>query len=309
MNDAQPLINIAICSCQRPRLLSQALGSLAAMQRPHGIRLLISVIDNDRDGSARPVFDQWAPHFGDELVYQLERKRGIPCARNNAIDVAHEHGADYLIFIDDDEWVEPNWLCELYGYAIQLGGQAVVHGGVVPELPEGAPAYMREIFFEKRRATGTELGSCATNNVLIPIFVTRDLALRFDESRPLAGGTDTIFFCAAVERGVKIFECADARVHEEIPLSRLSSRWLAKRKYRAGITLARRKRAAGRTVTSLLFSSIVQIAMYALLALLARISFLPVPYYKALMKLSRSVGVLSGLFGAEADSYKEIEGA
>ncbi|MBO6753631.1 MULTISPECIES: hypothetical protein [Spongiibacter] len=29
MNDAQPLINIAICSCQRPRLLNQALGSLA----------------------------------------------------------------------------------------------------------------------------------------------------------------------------------------------------------------------------------------------------------------------------------------
>ena len=279
------------------------------MQRPDGIRLLISIIDNDSDASAKPVFDKWGQHFGDELVYRLERKRGIPCARNNAIDVAHEYDADYLVFIDDDEWVEPSWLCELYSYAIRQGGQVVVHGGVVPELTEGAPAYMREIFFEKCRATGTELGSCATNNVLIPIFVTRDLALRFDESRPLAGGTDTIFFCAAVERGVKILECAEARVHEEIPLSRLSSRWLAKRKYRAGITLARRKREAGRTVISLLLSSVVQIVVYTLLALLARLSFLPVPYYKALMKLSRSAGVLSGLFGAEADSYKKIEGA
>lgn len=274
------------------------------MQRPDGIRLLISIIDNDSDASAKPVFDKWGQHFGDALVYRLERKRGIPCARNNAIDVAHEYGADYLVFIDDDEWVEPGWLCELYQYALQLGGRAVIHGAVIPELPPQAPGYMADIFVEKGRPTGTSLAACATNNVLVPIYLTKELGLRFDESRPLAGGTDTLFFLAAVAKGVSIYECAEARVHEAIPPVRLTSRWLAKRKYRAGITLSERKRMAGRNAAGLLISSLFQVILYGVLALLAMVLFQRRIYFKVLMKASRSFGVLAGLFGARVDSYR-----
>ncbi len=302
-------INIAICSCQRPKLLAKALASIAAMASPEGAEVIVSVIDNDPQQSAKTVCRDWQTKLGVALHYEHEPRRGIPLARNRAIDVAHQLGAHYLVFIDDDEWVESDWLCELYRYALSLGGKAVVHGAVVPELPQGAPQYMGEIFFDKGRPTGTALGSCATNNVLIPIYVTQELGLRFDESRPLAGGTDTLFFCAAVERGVEIFECAEARVHEEIPTSRLSSRWLAKRKYRAGITLSRRKREAGRSAVGLLLSATFQVVLNGLLILLSAVLFQRVAYYKALMKMSRNAGVLSGLMGATTDSYQKIEGA
>ncbi|WP_372865357.1 glycosyltransferase family 2 protein [Spongiibacter sp.] len=308
MSDHLARINIAICSCQRPFLLEKALSSLAAMRRPANSEVLVSIIDNDPEQSALPVYEDWRAKFPVALHYAAEPRRGIPVARNRAIAEAHQHNADYLVFIDDDEWVEPEWLCELVGYAQQLGGKAVVHGAVVPELPAAAPAYMAEIFFEKGRPTGTELGSCATNNVLIPIYLTRELGLRFDESRPLAGGTDTLFFCAVAEKGVKIVECAEAKVHEGIPMSRLTSRWLAKRKYRAGITLAWRKREAGRSAVSLLLSSLVQLIVYSIVALLSRMLMRNVSYYKALMKMCRSAGVLSGLLGARTDSYTNIEG-
>lgn len=307
MSEALPLINIAVCSCKRPELLNTLLASLAEMERPEGTRLCISIVDNDSEASAKPVFEKWRKVFDRELCYRLERKRGIPCARNCAIDIAHGEGADYLVFVDDDEWVEPRWLVELYQYACQQK-HAVIHGAVVPELPATAPAYMADIFVEKGRPTGTPLGTCATNNVLIPIFVTRELGLRFDESRPLAGGTDTIFFLAAAAQGVAIYECAEARVHEAIPSSRLTGRWLAKRKYRAGITLAHRKRSLGRSSFGLLASSVGQLVINALALVFARLSFRHASYYKALMKLARNAGVIGGLFGARTDSYSNVDG-
>lgn len=309
MSAPLPCINIAICSCQRPRLLAKALASIAKMALPDSAQVIVSVIDNDPEQSAARVCDEWRDKLGPALHYEAEPRRGIPIARNRAIDVALHLNADYLVFIDDDEWVEELWLCELYRYALELGGRAVVHGAVIPELPPGSPAYMAEIFFEKGRPTGTVLGSCATNNVLIPMALINELDLRFDESRPLAGGTDTLFFCAAVERGAKIYECAQARVHEEIPPVRMTSRWLAKRKYRAGITLAWRKRVAGRGRGSLVFSAVGQILVNGLLMAINALLLRRAGYYKALMKASRNVGVLSGVAGAKADSYKNIEGA
>src|SRR5690606_40862979 len=57
------------------------------------------------------------------------------------------------------------------------------------------------IFKRKEYRTGQILQTCATNNVIIPVYVTRDLGLRFDETHPLAGGTDTLFFVEACARG------------------------------------------------------------------------------------------------------------
>jgi len=104
----------------------------------------------------------------------------------------------------------------------------------------------------------------------------------------------------------EIFECAEARVHEEIPTSRLSSRWLAKRKYRAGITLSRRKREGGRSAVGLLLSATFQVVLNGLLVLLSAVLFQRVAYYKALMKMSRNAGVLSGLMGMSVDSYNKV---
>ena len=301
-------LNIAICTCRRPRLLGKALESLAAMAMPQGCVVLVTVIDNDPDGSAKQVFEQLCPDFPCSLHYLSEMRRGIPIARNRAIEAGHSLGADYLIFIDDDEWVEEQWLVRLYDYALSVGGKAVISGNVIPELPSDAPSYMKKIFSEESRKTGTELTSCATNNVLVPIYITRELGLRFDESRPFAGGTDTIFFCAAVKLGVRILRCAEAKVHEEIAPVRLSSRWLARRKFRVGISQSEMKREAGRSALGLSMSAGFQCLISALTLLAAVLHLLPMErYYKSLMKLSRNAGVIAGLWGIEVDSYRQID--
>jgi len=303
-----PKINICICTYQRPKLLTDCLQSLASIVVPSETEVTVTVIDNDQTGSAKPTVTGLAETFPFNIYYHCESKRGIPCARNRAVDETHRLGSDYLIFIDDDEWVEPLWLDRLYTYCQNQGGNIVVSGGVIYELPDETPEDIRPLFSQKQQPTGTLLESCATNNVLVPIFITKTLSLRFEESNPLAGGTDTIFFHEAVKAGVVIKKCAEALVHEAVPENRATLKWLSKRKFRGGVTLAWRERQKGRST----FSIVTFTGRKLLVNLfLTSVMFLIGNKYKQKkrwLRACRLLGILSGVFGLRVDSYKSVDG-
>jgi len=303
-----PTINICICTYQRPKLLTACLQSLESVVVPSGTEVTVTVIDNDQTRSAEVLVTGLTDTFPFKIYYHCENKRGIPCARNRAIEETHHLGSDYLIFIDDDEWVEPLWLDKLYTYCQNQGGNIVVSGGVISEFPDKIPDDISHFLSRKQKPTGTLLGSCATNNVLVPISLTKDLGLRFDESNPLAGGTDTIFFHEAVKTGVVIKKCAEALVHEAVPENRANLRWLSKRKFRGGITVAWREKGNGHSTFS-----IVTLTGRKLLRdlFLASIMFLIGKKHernKRWLKVCYRLGVLSGIFGLRIDSYKSVDG-
>ena len=57
----------------------------------------------------------------------------------------------------------------------------------------------------------------------------------------------------------------------------------------------------------MLLSATFQVVLNGLLILLSAVLFQRVAYYKALMKMSRTAVVVSGLMGATTDSYATIE--
>jgi len=301
------LIDICICSCQRPAPLDAALASLAHMQIPAGVQVVVTVVDNDPAGSAAQVVDGRAREFPLPLHYVSEPRRGIPVARNRGVAEALGRGADFLVFIDDDEWVEPDWLVKLYGYAVELGGDKVVSGHVIADVPVGTPALMAEFFQRKTCVTGERQEYCATNNVLIPIAVVRDLGLRFDEARLFAGGEDTLFFTEVTARGVEIVSCAEAVVHETIPPSRVSTRWQARRKYAAGTTQAAQKIACGRSRLRIFASGAAQILISSFKSCLFLLLGRRDESYRSWLKICRSAGMAAGVFGARVDFYKVVD--
>ncbi|RLB70049.1 MAG: hypothetical protein DRH07_09400 [Deltaproteobacteria bacterium] len=303
-----PKINICICTYQRPKLLTDCLQSLASIVVPSETEVTVTVIDNDQTGSAEATVTGLTETFPFNIYYHCEDKRGIPCARNRAVEETHRLGSDYLVFIDDDEWVEPLWLDKLYAYCQNQGGDIVVSGDVIPELPDKTPEYMRPFFNQKQHPTGTLLGFCATNNVLSPIYLTKDLGLRFDESHPLAGGSDRRFFYEAVKAGVKIKKCAEALVHESVPENRATLRWLSKRKFKGGTTIGWEEKQNGRSTLGIIYSAGRKLIIELFLA---GIMFLVGNKYKQnkrWLKACRHLGVLSGAFGLRVDSYKSVDG-
>ncbi|WP_051687192.1 glycosyltransferase family 2 protein [Microbulbifer sp. HZ11] len=301
---SNPILDIAICTYRRPRQLEHVLSSLSQMALPDTLETQISIVDNDPNGSAESLISSLCNSFPLRLRYYCEARRGIPCARNRAIEEAHRHGARYLVFIDDDEWVERSWLVNLVSCAFKLGGNCVVSGRVCARVPDGTSPVMAEFYERNCYITGTRRQYCATNNVLIPIAVTQDLGLRFDESRPFAGGEDTLFFTEVVKRGIEIVFCAEAVVYEVIPRERVSVRWQSRRKYSAGTTQAVQKMACGRGRLRILLSGFFQ-----LLAAFIKIPFLQLggrrdDAYRSWLKVCRSAGIVTGSMGARSDFYR-----
>ena len=289
-------------------MLTRCLNSLSDITPAELCSVSVMVVDNDAGCSAAPIVNNFKGVFPFPLRYVSEIKRGIPYARNRAIEETLGVGSDYLVFIDDDEYVEPGWLDALYSYSQKVGGKSVVHGSVIAELPDGTPAHIAGLFGGKLRPTGLKLSSCATDNVIIPAYVFGDLGLRFDETQPLAGGTDTKYFVEAVSRGVEIYQCSEAVVRETIPSSRATLKWLMRRKFRAGITEVWRKQRAGKSLVLIFLS-----AMLKLLVELARTAFFLVAgnslrRNQSFLKVSKASGVLAGLAGINVDSYKVIDG-
>lgn len=294
-------IIIAICSYRRADLLKECLISLARMRRPDA-DVRIVVVDNDKDESARATVEG-SNENGLPAEYYVEPNQGLPYARNKALDVALLAGADYLVFIDDDEQVHQDWLVTLFQYSQTLGGECVVSGAVVAVLPDGAPDYVEKIYRAKSRASGTELSSCATNNVLIPVRAVRVSGVRFDVTNPYSGGEDTLFFQALAKAGVRIVKCAEAVVYETIPQIRTTLAWLLRRKFWVGTVAARRKLDDGDAKLGLVMSSLFQVLWYGVISVFLVVGLQRFRYYKSLMKVAKNMGLLAGLFGVVSNAY------
>lgn len=274
------------------------------MELPESLEVSVTVVDNDPAESARPVVEEVEPSFPLPLVYAAESRRGIPFARNRCLDEAQAKGADYLVFIDDDEWVAGDWLQKLYGFAHDAGGNTVVCGSVISLMPAAAPDYYSMFFSRKRRRTGERLPYCATNNVLMPMAEIARLGLRFDENRPFAGGEDVLFFTEANLQGMSIFHCAEAVVYEDVPECRATIRWLSRRKYSVGITLARQKVLAGRSRGMVFASAMVQLLNASLVCVLG--VAISRQRARAWLRACRSAGMACGALGAESQFYRGV---
>ena len=226
---------VCVITYRRPLQLARLLDSLARQRTSRILRVV--VVDNDPDGSARDV----TKGVDVDLTYVVEPRPGIPAARNACLDRVRDSD-DAVMFIDDDEWAEPDWVDELCGEA-ERQGVHIVAGPVRGVLPDDAPGWIRRGgFFEAPvRPTGSIGGSPYTGNSMVTTALLRWSGTRFDEEGfAHSGGSDTDFFDnLALSRGVPWFWCAEAIVHESVPRERLSARWLLRRGVRGGNVMAR----------------------------------------------------------------------
>jgi glycosyltransferase involved in cell wall biosynthesis len=302
-------IQISICTYQRPKMLKECLASVLRTQIPDRYRISITIIDNDKNQSAKLTVRKLAENAPIKVDYVTEPRRGIPMARNKALDQALSHNIDYLAFIDDDELVSENWLISLTNYLDEKGGNAVIHGRVISQCPENTPKYLAPFFTKRLLPTGTEMDTCATDNVLFSLQPARIHNLRFDESLALDGGDDTLFFSRMHTLGTKIFSCTEAIVYEPIPLSRISLRWLSQRKYRVGAGIARRKISADAAPFKLIVHSLSKIIAKLFSCLFHLLRGQKKKSVQAWLKGCQSAGTIGGILGIRYNEYKTIHGS
>lgn len=226
---------VAIVTYRRLGDLDAAIAAVLvdAASVDHPVAVL--VVDNDPEGSARPVV---AGYHSAGVRYVCEPLPGIAAARNRALDSVP--GDRVLIFIDDDERPRDGWLSALLR-THQDTGAAAVAGAVVSEYDAPPDEWLAAgRFFDRRRLpTGTTIEVAATNNLLLDLEQVRASGLRFDLAFGLTGGSDTLFTRLLTQSGRLMVWCDEAVVVDRVPVSRLTRDWVLKRAFRTGNTSSR----------------------------------------------------------------------
>ena len=232
-------VAVSALTYRRPAMLAQLLAAIAGLRQPERCELVLVIIDNDTEASARDLVGSaqlpWPVH------YRHEPRRGIPVARNAALSEARSLGADLLCFIDDDEIPDADWLERLVGRWRATGAHLI--GGPVEVLspPTGASAWQRFVnaslaarMVRKNRRTAEAAGgrrrfTVVTNNWLGDLAFFAAHGVTFDETLLVTGGSDTMFHAAAKRSGATTAWADDAVVREAMPLDRLALRYQLKR--------------------------------------------------------------------------------
>lgn len=234
-------MNVAFCiaTFRRPVQLAALLEALAGLDATDAGPRMLAIADNDADGSARAVVDAARQKLPFPVWYGIEPERNISLARNRAVRAALEHGAQWIVFIDDDEVPRPNWLAELLRVQRATGAD-VVTGPVAARPPEGTPGWLRGAFSRDRGiASGTPVPVAETANALVSRAVIERVAAAvtngpFEPQFGLSGGGDSRFFLRARLGGARMVWASEAVVEEDVPPSRARIGWLLRRAYREG---------------------------------------------------------------------------
>jgi glycosyltransferase involved in cell wall biosynthesis len=204
------------------------LRDLARQECASAFSFSVVVADNDSTQSARSVVEACARECGLPIDYAVQPERNIALVRNTAVAQAQ---GDFIAFIDDDEFPEPQWLLNLFQTceAQQVAG---VLGPVKPYFETPPPAWLVKGRFYDRPShpTGFVMSwpECRTGNVLF-----RRTILNAEEPPFLRqfknGGEDQDFFRRMIEQGNRFIWCDEAAVSEVVPPTRWSRRFLLSR--------------------------------------------------------------------------------
>lgn len=202
-------IAVALCTYRRNDPLRVALRAVSACaERLHDRAAVgVVVVDDNADGGARTVADEFDGVFELGLRYCHSGARNIARARNLAISTAMTIG-DWVAMTDDDNEPDPEWLAALLDTATQYGADCVT-GPMVPRMPPGSPRWLVNQPFADDIALvvadGSRLDVAATNNSMIASHFLRDHPeIRFDERFGVLGGEDMVFYRTAVAAGLEV---------------------------------------------------------------------------------------------------------
>jgi succinoglycan biosynthesis protein ExoM len=285
-------VDICIATFKRAALLAKLLQSIAGQKLDGNIVPKLIIVDNDRLASARQTVESTRADYPFPIIYDLEPKQNIALARNRCLSHA---GGDIIVFVDDDEFVEENWLGDLIKTLLDFNADVVL-GPVLPVFDEKAPGWIiRGGFLERPRfRTGTIRNSGAAGNAAVKRFVFSEFEQPFDPSYGLSGGEDHDFFDKIIRKGGKLVWCDSAIAHEHVPASRLTVKFLVLRAFRGGqsfSSIALKKLPIWRRF--IWFSHRILLSLIALLLVVLSVFSGKVLFVKALEKLFANIGQLS----------------
>lgn len=231
MHDNSTLVAFCVPTFKRPGLLKQCILAIDHLVVPEKLDVIIIVVDNDAEQSAKTVCDDFSSGLKIPLHYYVEVERGLCCVRNCMLEKALQHKADLLAFIDDDEMPHKDWLKNIYTalvtYAVDIATGPVIsiHGNTPPADYE----------LKQKYQTGDAPRYVSSNNVIFKQTLLVETGLTFDPYYNFMGGEDFDFFARAKGQGFTSVWTNDAVVFETLLPERETVKYKFYRHYSGGV--------------------------------------------------------------------------
>ena len=233
---------VALCTHNHADRLLRTLSDLPRLKLPKAEWELL-VIDNASSDSTRELLADIPWPDGWKVRVLREAKLGLSHARNRAIAEAR---GEYIIFLDDDETADPDWLC---AYERLIEAQAPdAFGGRIEVLFEGErPAWLRDALLGflgqlNRHAAIAQLtgpgesfhgGNFGFRRELVGQVGGFDADLG-RKGQDNTGGEEVDFYRRLLNAGYKVWWTPEAVIHHRIQAVKLDRRYFIDLHYRQG---------------------------------------------------------------------------
>lgn len=305
-------LGVYIITYRRPVALDRLLNALKSQIVSRNDTVSVCVVDNDCTGANGDVVNRYSEHYPFFLHVIKAPERGIVYARNRAVDHFLQHGAEALVFIDDDEVpVERSWLQALIETQ-QTHESDIVYSDVRVRADSEEKRWVVNAFrVPAAQAAVVPTTKFYTNNLLVMRRVFERLYPPFDLRFAMTGSSDYHFCIRCNHAGFKAIYTPFAPVTEIFPSTKATFRWFFLRGYRSG-------EGATRSVMYERpgFKTVMQCAAMGL----ARVAFGFVQLGRALVKWDRGLlanallrfgsgtGSFAGFFRLSYREYETIHG-
>lgn len=238
MQDKQS-VAIGICTRRRLPQLTRLLQSLQVCFQSADVSVPIVVIENDETTSIGTVIAAF-----DDLAISaiLEPQIGLTQARNRLLDWADANGVDWLIGLDDDEWVSKDWFAAFH-QALEAGPPPQIFMGPCQyEYGEDlSPFLSPDQPVEQGKGTAPLVMTTQNYAIHRSLFGSRPgVRLRFHPAFNESGGEDLEFFLRATRvHQAKAAWVPGAVVHEDRIAARATLGYRLDRTRRNQVSLLR----------------------------------------------------------------------
>ena len=240
---AEFFLTVAVCTHNHLDALRQTLRNIHQLRPPHGGWEFLVVDNSSTDGTAPWLADNnWQRQDVECRVVQ-EPALGVAHARNRALKEAR---SDYVLFLDDDESPDPEWLSEMAG-VLQQHQPAAAGGRICAAIAGGKPSWLSEelLGFLGELDYGNQISRLTDPST--PIFTGnaafhKATALNiggFDinlgrRGKQQTGGEDTELYRRIIAKNLEVVWVPNAIIHHRIEPWKLRRRYFLDLHFRQG---------------------------------------------------------------------------
>lgn len=292
------IISIIICTRKKNKNLIKCLRSIKHFGLKYKFNLII-IENNLKKTLKKKDLKKLNLKNNFKIFYHIEKRIGIPFARNKGLKILKKIKSDFVCFFDDDCEISNNWLNEMIKTQKKYDADIVTG----PQISKSKNILLKAL--ERKNKHLSVVKWAATNNVFAKVKIILNAKLWFTQKLKNIGGSDQLFFLKLYNQGCKIIWNNKSKVFEQKNVERENFTWFVKRNIRYGtssIIIFQELYGKFGSIYFCILKSIYEL----LLSILFLITIFLNPrlnFFKSFQYFLRSLSTFLGIFGLRYKEY------